>query len=86
MSLLVLQAISELNYFIFNLFFIKCFEFSFFSYGKFSLRKLDFPKARDLLKNAYEIYTDVHEKENPEVVDLLNNLAVACTNVRFAFS
>lgn len=45
------------------------------------MRKGNFGKSRDLLKRAYEIYTDVHGYGDPEVVDLLNNLSVACTNV-----
>lgn len=40
-----------------------------------------YPEARQNLAEALNIYIDVHGKDDPEVVDLLNNLAAVCLEV-----
>lgn len=45
------------------------------------LQREDFAAARIRLNTSYDVYTQVHGKNDSHVVDMLNNLAVVCTNV-----
>lgn len=40
-----------------------------------------YAEARQSLTEAHNIYVEVHGRGDPEVVDLLNNLAAACLHV-----
>lgn len=40
-----------------------------------------FVEARKLFTDAFNTYSQIHGKNNPDVADLLNNLAVACLSV-----
>lgn len=45
------------------------------------MRKGQYIAAKDYLKKSYDIFIDVNNKNDPEVIDLLNNLAVVHTHV-----
>lgn len=40
-----------------------------------------YAEARSHLAEALNIYVELHGKDDPEVIDLLNNLAAACLQV-----
>lgn len=39
-------------------------------------------EAKQLFVDAYEIYSKIHGENTIETIDLLNNLAVVCINVK----
>lgn len=43
--------------------------------------KEKFDEAKVCLNQAYDVLSQIHGKNNPEVATILNNLAVVCTNV-----
>lgn len=53
----------------------------FFSYAQLQMQLGHYAEAKVNFSDALDIYTQIHGKNNPEVVSLLNNLAVVCTNV-----
>lgn len=46
----------------------------------------NYAQAKEYFMIALDIYTQIHGRINPEVVSLLNNLAVVCTNVSLFYS
>lgn len=54
-----------------------------FSYAQLLMQLGHYVEAKGHFAEALDIYTQIHGKNNPEVVSLLNNLAVVCTNVMF---
>lgn len=54
-----------------------------FSYAQLLMQLGHYAEAKVNFADALDIYTQIHGKNNPEVVSLLNNLAVVCTNVIF---
>lgn len=53
----------------------------FYRYGKHLMKNHRYAEARKILAEALNIYVEVHGRDDPEVVDLLNNLAAACLQV-----
>lgn len=54
---------------------------SVFSYGRLLMRRGQYTAAKSYLKKSYEIFTEVNNENDPEAIDLLNNLAVVHTHV-----
>lgn len=52
------------------------------SYGKFLLRHGKFTEAAERLKSARDVFLQVHGRYDPDYVNLLNDVAVACLHVR----
>lgn len=53
------------------------------SYAQLLMQLGRFAEAKNNFVAALDVYTHIHGRDNPEVVSLLNNLAVVCTNVTF---
>lgn len=52
-------------------------------YGKHLMGIHRYKEARSYLADAVNIYVELHGKEDPEVIDLLNNLAAVCLQVGY---
>lgn len=50
-------------------------------YAQLLLQRGRFAEARRLFADALSVYVEIHGREQPDVVALLNNLAVVCTSV-----
>lgn len=54
-------------------------------FGKFLLQNGHFVEAKNRLKTSYDVFLQTRGKNNPEFVDILNDLAVACLHVSILF-
>lgn len=52
-------------------------------YGQLLMQFNHFAEAQKCFLDSYKVYTDLHGKLTEDALMLLNNLAVACTNVIF---
>lgn len=52
------------------------------SYAQLLMQLNRFDEAKRNFVDSLAVYTEIHGRNDPEVVSLLNNLAVVCTNVR----
>lgn len=59
--------------------------FYYFSYAQLLMKLGKFIEAKQFFSDALDIYTQIHGKDNTEVVMLLNNLSAACTNASRQF-
>lgn len=53
------------------------------SYALLLMSQNLYNEAKKLLIDAYEIYVKIHGENTVETIDLLNNLAVVCINVKY---
>lgn len=57
-------------------------SFVIFSYGKFLLKHGKFAEAAERLKIARDVFVQVRGRYDPDYVNILNDVAVACLHVR----
>lgn len=60
--------------------------FAIFSYGKFLLKHGKFAEAAERLKIARDVFVQVRGRYDPDYVNILNDVAVACLHVRHLMS
>lgn len=56
-------------------------NFLLFSYGRLLMQKGQYALAKSYLVKSHDIFLQVNDAKDPEVIDLLNNLAVVNTHV-----